>query len=101
MPLVLKPRHYPPADQRPAGRMVMAAQARGLDAQALSHAILTALWVELQRVVVLPRLRPGAQRDAAGLRHHLLEVVGAQHHPGAVAVGDGAELRRREIHPGR
>jgi 2-hydroxychromene-2-carboxylate isomerase len=29
MPLNLRPKHYPPADQRPAGRMVMAAQAQG------------------------------------------------------------------------
>ena len=50
MPLNLKPRHYPPSDQRPAGRMVMAAQARGLDAMRLSHAILRALWVEEQDI---------------------------------------------------
>lgn len=46
MPLNLRPRHYPPRDQRPAGRMVMAAQARGLDAMLLSHALLRALWAE-------------------------------------------------------
>jgi 2-hydroxychromene-2-carboxylate isomerase len=65
MPLVLKPRHYPPTDQRPAGRMVMAAQARGLDAQALSQAILTALWVE-ERDIALPEVRT-AIGDALGL----------------------------------
>lgn len=65
MPLVLKPRHYPPADQRPAGRMVMAAQARGLDAQALSQAILTALWVE-QRDIADPAVR-AAIGDALGM----------------------------------
>lgn len=65
MPLVLKPRHYPPADQRPAGRMVMAAQARGLDAQALSQAILTALWVE-ERDIALPAVR-AAIGDALGM----------------------------------
>ncbi|MBR0653860.1 2-hydroxychromene-2-carboxylate isomerase [Plastoroseomonas arctica] len=46
LPLKLKPEHYPPTDQRPAGRMVMAAQQRGMDAMALSHAILRALWAE-------------------------------------------------------
>lgn len=46
LPLNLRPRFYPPDDQRPAGRMVMAAQAAGLDAMRLSHAILRALWVE-------------------------------------------------------
>jgi len=65
MPLVLKPLHYPPADQRPAGRMVMAAQARGLDAQALSHAILTALWAG-QRDIADPAVR-AAIGDALGM----------------------------------
>lgn len=65
MPLYLRPRFYPPADQRPAGRMVMAAQARGLDAQALSHAILRALWAE-ERDIADPGERV-AIADAAGL----------------------------------
>lgn len=56
MPIALKPRHYPPADQRQAGRMVMAAQSRGMDAMALSHAILRALWVE-ERDIADPRVR--------------------------------------------
>jgi 2-hydroxychromene-2-carboxylate isomerase len=56
MPIRLKPKHYPPADQRPAGRMVMAAQARGMDAMALSHAMLRALWVE-ERDIADPRVR--------------------------------------------
>jgi len=46
LPLNLRPRFHPPADQRPAGRMVIAAQAQGHDAMALSHALLRALWVE-------------------------------------------------------
>jgi 2-hydroxychromene-2-carboxylate isomerase len=45
MPLNLKPRYYP-TDNRAAARMVIAAQARGLDAMLLSHALLRALWVE-------------------------------------------------------
>ncbi len=56
MALNLKPKHYPPTDQRPAGRMVMAAQARGLDAMRLSHAILRALWAE-ERDIADPRTR--------------------------------------------
>jgi 2-hydroxychromene-2-carboxylate isomerase len=56
IPLKLKPRHYPPTDQTNAGRMVMAAQARGLDAMGLSHAILRALWVE-DRDIADPRSR--------------------------------------------
>jgi 2-hydroxychromene-2-carboxylate isomerase len=65
MPLVLKPRHYPPRDQRPAGRMVMAAQQQGLDAEALSHAILHALWSE-ERDIALPDTRI-AIADALGM----------------------------------
>src|SRR4051794_34346062 len=49
MPLNLKPRYYP-TDNKPAGWMVIAAQQRGLDAQALSHAILKALWAEEQDI---------------------------------------------------
>ena len=40
----------------PAGRMVMAAQARGMDAMALSHALLRALWVE-DRDIADPKVR--------------------------------------------
>jgi len=51
MPLNLEPKHYPqdglPAGwNKPPGWMVIAAQARGLDAQRLSHALLRALWAE-------------------------------------------------------
>jgi 2-hydroxychromene-2-carboxylate isomerase len=56
LPLNLRPRFYPPSDQRPAGRMVIAAQARGLDAMRLSHAILRALWVE-ERDIAEPAVR--------------------------------------------
>ncbi|WP_291296917.1 2-hydroxychromene-2-carboxylate isomerase [Elioraea sp.] len=56
LPLNLRPRFYPPSDQRPAGRMVMAAQAQGLDAMRLSHALLRALWVE-ERDIALPETR--------------------------------------------
>ena len=45
MPLNLRPKYYP-TDNRAAARMVIAAQARGLDAMLLSHALLRALWVE-------------------------------------------------------
>jgi 2-hydroxychromene-2-carboxylate isomerase len=50
MPLNLKPKHYPPKDNKAAGRTVIAAQQRGLDAMALSHAILKALWAEEQDI---------------------------------------------------
>jgi 2-hydroxychromene-2-carboxylate isomerase len=65
MKLNLRPRHYPPADQRPAGRMVMVAQARGLDAMLLSHALLRALWAE-ERDIADPAERVRIA-DEAGL----------------------------------
>jgi 2-hydroxychromene-2-carboxylate isomerase len=51
MPLHVKPKHYPwvvtdPDWNKRPGWMVIAAQARGLDAPRLSHALLHALWAE-------------------------------------------------------
>ena len=51
MPLQLEPRHYPKDGRplgwnKPAGWMVIAAQAAGGDALRLSHALLRALWAE-------------------------------------------------------
>ena len=63
MPLNLKPAFYPPRDNKAAGRTVIAAQREGLDAPALSHAILRALWAEEQDIAD-PRTR---QRIADGL----------------------------------
>jgi len=62
VPITLKPKHYPPSDQRPAGRMVMAAQARGLDAMELSQALLRALWVD-NRDIADPRVRVAIAED--------------------------------------
>jgi 2-hydroxychromene-2-carboxylate isomerase len=45
MPLVLRPRHYPTNNEFSA-RMVIVADRLGLDALALSHALLHALWSE-------------------------------------------------------
>ncbi len=45
MPLVLRPKHYPTQNEFSA-RMVIAADKLGLDALALSHALLHALWSE-------------------------------------------------------
>jgi 2-hydroxychromene-2-carboxylate isomerase len=56
IPIKLKPKHYPPSDQRQAGQMVMAAAARGMDAMRLSHALLTALWLE-DRDIADPHIR--------------------------------------------
>ena len=55
MKLNLKPKFYP-TDNKPAGRMVIAAQEAGLDAHLLSHAILRALWAE-ERDISRPDVR--------------------------------------------
>lgn len=56
MPLNLKPRFYPPVDNKSTGHTVIAAQQLGLDAMRLSHAILRAIWAE-ERNVALPETR--------------------------------------------
>lgn len=56
MPLNLKPRFYPPKDNKTPGHTVIAAQQLGLDAMRLSHAILRAIWAE-ERNVALPETR--------------------------------------------
>lgn len=56
MPLNLKPRFYPPEDNKTPGHTVIAAQQLGLDALRLSHAILRAIWAE-ERNVALPETR--------------------------------------------
>ncbi|MBM3569681.1 MAG: 2-hydroxychromene-2-carboxylate isomerase [Alphaproteobacteria bacterium] len=60
--LNLKPRFYPPADNKPAGHMVIAAQARGLPAQKLSHALLRALWAE-ERDIADPQVRKAVAEE--------------------------------------
>ena len=55
-PIKLRPNHYPPSDQRPAGHMVIAAAARGMDTMRLSHALLKALWLE-ERDIADPHTR--------------------------------------------
>lgn len=60
MPLNLAPRFYP-TDPTRAGMMVVAARAAGLDAAALSHRILTALWAEERDITDVATLR-----DCAG-----------------------------------
>lgn len=56
MPLNLKPRHYPPSDNKTPGHTIIAAQHKELDAARLSHAFLRALWAE-ERDVSLPQTR--------------------------------------------
>ena len=56
MPLNLKPRFYPPVDNKTPGHTVIAAQQVGYDYMRLSHAILRAIWAE-ERNVALPQTR--------------------------------------------
>jgi 2-hydroxychromene-2-carboxylate isomerase len=56
MPLNLKPRFYPPVDNKTPGHTVIAAQQLGYDCVCLSHAILRAIWAE-ERNVALPETR--------------------------------------------
>lgn len=80
MPLNLKP-HFYPTDNKPAGHMVIAAQQRGLDAQALSHAILRALWAEEQDIA-----QPETRRAIAeSLGYDGAALVAAETAPETVA----------------
>jgi 2-hydroxychromene-2-carboxylate isomerase len=82
MPLNLVPKHYPqdgkPAGwNKPPGWMVIAAQARELDAFRLSHALLRALWAE-ERNTADPGVR-AAIADENGLPGR--ELVAAETSP--------------------
>ncbi len=62
MTLNLKPKFYPPRDNKAAGHMVIAAQQRGLDAQRLSHALLEALWAD-ERDIAEPAVRKAIAKE--------------------------------------
>lgn len=80
MPLVLEPRHYPqgqhpdPDWNKHAGWMLIAAQQQGLDVQALSHALLRALWAE-ERDTARAEVRIAVANEAGydGAALHALE----------------------------
>lgn len=58
VPITLEPLHYP-VDRGPSSRLIIAARNAGLDALALSHAVLRAIWVEeedIARWTTLQRL---------------------------------------------
>jgi 2-hydroxychromene-2-carboxylate isomerase len=95
LPLNLRPRFHPPADQRPAGRMVIAAQARGLDAMRLSHALLRALWVE-ERDIAEPSVRAAVAAEN-GMEGDAL--VAAEEEPRTLAIWEenNAEATARGV----
>ncbi|MGD9834032.1 MAG: 2-hydroxychromene-2-carboxylate isomerase [Piscinibacter sp.] len=64
VPLTLEPRYYP-VDRTPASQMLIAARHQGLDALALSHAVLRAIWSEDRNIADWATLEQIA--DAQGL----------------------------------
>lgn len=69
VPIKLEPRHYP-VDRGPSSRVIIAARNVGLDALALSHAVLRAIWLEEEDIAHWPTLRrlaEGCGFDGQGL----------------------------------
>lgn len=69
VPITLEPRHYP-ADRGPSSRLLIAARNDGLDALALSHAVLRAIWSHDEDIAdwnTLRRLAEDCGHDGAAL----------------------------------
>ncbi|KQT13667.1 2-hydroxychromene-2-carboxylate isomerase [Ramlibacter sp. Leaf400] len=69
VPLTLEPRHYP-VDRGPSSRLLIAARNEGLDALALSHVVLRAIWAEDQDIAdwsTLERLAACCGHDGGAL----------------------------------
>lgn len=69
VPITLEPRHYP-VDRGPSSRLLIAASDAGLDALALSHAILRAIWLDNQDIAddaTLRRLADDCGFDGSAL----------------------------------
>lgn len=69
VPLNLAPKHYP-VDRGPSSRLLIAAGQRGLDALALSHAVLRAIWAEERDIAdwdTLAQLADACAMDGATL----------------------------------
>ena len=69
VPIKLEPRHYP-VDRGPSSRLLIAARDAGLDALALSHAVLRAIWAEDEDIAdwtTLQRLADRRGHDGAAL----------------------------------
>jgi 2-hydroxychromene-2-carboxylate isomerase len=91
MPLVLRPKHYPTNNEFSA-RMVIAADRLGLDALALSHALLHALWSE-ELDVQIPEVRI-ATADRLGLPGARLH--GMEEEPGIRAAWEASHAEARD-----
>jgi 2-hydroxychromene-2-carboxylate isomerase len=69
VPLNVAPRHYP-VDRAPSSRLLIAAAQAGLDALALSHAVLRAIWAEERDIAdwdTLAQLADTCGADGAAL----------------------------------
>lgn len=69
VPLTLEPRYYP-VDRGPSSRLLIAAGNAGLDALALSHVVLRAIWAEDQDIAdwaTLEKLAAGCGHDGGAL----------------------------------
>lgn len=69
VPLRLEPRHYP-VDRGPSSRLLIAARNAGVDALALSHAVLRAIWSEDRDIAdwaTLERIADGCGAGGAAL----------------------------------
>jgi 2-hydroxychromene-2-carboxylate isomerase len=69
VPITLEPRHYP-VDRGPSSRLLIAARNAGVDALALSHVVLRAIWAEDQDIAdwsTLERLATGCGHDGSAL----------------------------------
>ena len=71
IPVTLEPRHYP-VDRGPSSRLLFAASNAGLDALALSHAVLRAIWSQERNIAdwdTLAQLASDCQLDGDALVH--------------------------------
>ena len=93
MPIRLQPAHYP-VDREPSSRLVLAAREHGLDALALSQAVLRAIWSEDRDIadwVTLQDIARDAGLDGAALiesaRHPRMHARYVQNTQAAIAAG--------------
>lgn len=69
VPITLEPRHYP-VDRGPSSRLLIAARNLGVDALALSHVVLRAIWAEDQDIAdwsTLEQLAANCGHDGGAL----------------------------------
>ena len=65
------------------------------------HAEVSTPALQLNAMIITPRLWPGQDGDAAGLRHYRLKVIRLHNNAGMVATRYFHHTRPREVSPGR